>query len=75
MQILREHTGLNVTDFARETGISRPSVKLLEAGSHAGSVTWRAIRERWPAELRDCRLNADDFLEGRVMSAALRDRG
>jgi hypothetical protein len=61
---LREYTGLNISEFARETDISRPMVYALEEGANAGGKVWRSIRARWPEELAELRLTANDFIDG-----------
>lgn len=67
--ILRDHLGLNISEFAQESAISRPSVYMMEGGEGCGSGIWRKLRDRWPRELRALGLTADDFLEGEVLGA------
>ena len=67
IEILREYTGLNVTDFARETQLSRNRVYGLQGGDPAGGVAIRKIKARWSREMAACRLTVDDFIEGKVL--------
>lgn len=65
-KILRSYLKLSLREFERETGISRPSIIEMERGNGCGAKVWRRVRARWPLELRELGLTADDFIDGKV---------
>lgn len=65
--LLIEKTGLSVTRFAEETGISIKSGYNLRNGQHCGAVIWRRLSARWAPEIRVLGLTAEDFLCGAVV--------
>ncbi len=67
--ILREHTGLQIKDFAKESNLSRQTIHSLENGKGCGGHAWRHLSNRWPLELRQLGLTADDFFHGEVRAA------
>lgn len=69
MAILREHVGLTVAQMASETDLTKPTIYHLEEGKSPRPLTWEKLEGRWRRELRALRLDAADFLLGRVKPA------
>lgn len=63
---LRKHLGINISKFAIETGISRPTVYHMEGGGGCTWETWRGLRSRWGDEIEVVGLDGYDFWSGAV---------
>jgi hypothetical protein len=65
LQRLREHVGMGVSEFARETGLTRPTVyNLQKPGARCSSTTDRKLRARWGPQIRYLGLRGSDFIDG-----------
>jgi len=74
IEILRAHTNLGISEFARATGIDRKSFTNLASGQGAGGKVLRALQTRWALEIRQLGLTTDDFLWGAVQRPHVTDQ-
>ena len=66
--LLIDHLGKPAYLVAQDCGISVRSAYTLKDGGNCGRRLWLAISERYPLELRQLGLTAEDFLAGQVLA-------